>query len=73
MTEKTFRFVRNHDVPAYERAGWIRHDSLTDTHHGFWSTLMELDEEAAMLRSAAADLGDEFVSREASSSKECAA
>ena len=38
---KTFHFVRHHEVPDWERIGWIKHDSLNDTHHGFWSTLME--------------------------------
>lgn len=38
---KVFHFVRHHEVPAYERIGWRRHDSLDDTHHGVWSSLME--------------------------------
>ena len=41
MTDKIFHFVRNHEVPAYERIGWFRHDGLDDTHHGAWSSLME--------------------------------
>lgn len=41
MTDKTFHFVRNHEVPDWQRVGWTKHDSLADTHHGQWSTLME--------------------------------
>jgi hypothetical protein len=38
---KVFRFIRHHEVAAYERVGWYRHDSLDGTHHGAWSSLME--------------------------------
>ena len=41
MTDKVFHFVRHHEVAAYERLGWQRHESLDDTHHGAWSSLME--------------------------------
>ena len=41
MTEKIFHFVRNHEVPDWERIGWEKRNALLGTHHGFWSTLME--------------------------------
>lgn len=41
MTEKIFHFVRHHEVAAYERIGWQRHEALDGTHHGAWSSLME--------------------------------
>lgn len=41
MTGKVFLFVRHHEVAAYQRIGWQRHDSLDGTHHGYWSALME--------------------------------
>ena len=41
MSEKVFHFVRHHEVSAFERVGWIRHNGLDDTHHGRWSELME--------------------------------
>ena len=41
MTGKIFHFVRNQEVEDWLRVGWIKHDSLADTHHGQWSTLME--------------------------------
>lgn len=41
MTDKIFHFVRNHEVPDWQRVGWTARPALTGTHHGEWSTLME--------------------------------
>jgi len=41
MSEKIFHFVRNHEVPDWERVGWEKRPALLGTHHGYWSTLME--------------------------------
>lgn len=41
MTEKVFRYVRNHEVEAWRRRGWLVHSALQGTNHGEYSTLME--------------------------------
>lgn len=35
------RYVPHSCVAAYEAAGWIKHESLTGTHHGEYSVMME--------------------------------
>jgi hypothetical protein len=41
MTNKIFHYVRHHEVEAYQKLGWVRHESLDATHHSQWSSLME--------------------------------
>lgn len=40
MIDGIYHFVRHHEVEAFERLGWQRHDALDGTHHGVWSCLM---------------------------------
>lgn len=35
-----FRYVRHHDIKAYEADGWVVVDDLADTHHGHYAVLM---------------------------------
>jgi hypothetical protein len=39
--ERTFHYVRNHNVPDWMRCGWLAYPSLQGIHHGEWSTLCE--------------------------------
>lgn len=41
MTERIFRFVRHHEIEAYEAVGWVKLDCLDETYHGQFAALME--------------------------------
>ena len=41
MKGQIFYYVPNGSVPGFLSCGWIAHNSLENTHHGEFSTLME--------------------------------
>ncbi len=41
MSARIFRFVTHERVESYLSLGWVKHDGLRGTHHGWTASIIE--------------------------------
>lgn len=39
------QFVFHHKIPEFESRGWVVVNDMADSHHGYYSVIMELPDE----------------------------